>query len=45
MHLRDGIQTRATVRQSYLHRVETGAVRRDEAQLVIADRLDKLIDE
>lgn len=45
MHLRDGLQTHATVRQSYLHRVETGAVRRDEAQLVIADRLDVLIDE
>ncbi len=43
MHLRDGLQTRATVRQDYLHRVETGAVRRDETQLVIADRLDRLI--
>ena len=45
MHLRDGLQTRATVRRDYLHRVETGAVRRDEAQLIIADRLDRLIGE
>ena len=43
MHLRDGLQPRATVRQAYLHRVETGTVRRDEAQLAIADRLDALI--
>ncbi|MFC5384865.1 cell division protein ZapE [Aquamicrobium segne] len=45
MRLQDGLQIRATVRKNYLHRVETGAVRRDEAQLVIADRLDRLIDE
>lgn len=45
MHLRDGLQTRATVRQDYLHRVETGAVRRDDAQLIIADQLDRLIGE
>jgi cell division protein ZapE len=45
MHLRDGLQTRATVRQDYLHRVETGAVRRDDAQLIVADQLDRLIGE
>ena len=45
MHLRDGLQTRASVRQRYDHLVETGAVERDPAQERIADRLDRLIDE
>lgn len=44
MHLRDGIQTHATVRQRYDHLVESGAVVRDAEQLRIAARLDKLID-
>ena len=44
MHLRDGLQTHATVRQRYDHLVESGAVVRDAEQLRIAARLDKLID-
>ncbi|KRA00392.1 ATPase [Mesorhizobium sp. Root157] len=44
MHLRDGLQTHATVRQRYDHMVESGAVVRDAEQLRIAARLDKLID-
>ncbi|KQZ29554.1 ATPase [Mesorhizobium sp. Root552] len=44
MHLRDGLQTHATVRQRYDHLVESGAVVRDTEQLRIAARLDKLID-
>ncbi|SFT38894.1 cell division protein ZapE [Mesorhizobium sp. YR577] len=45
MHLRDGIQTRATVRQRYDHLAETGALERDPAQEVIVGALDRLIDE
>jgi cell division protein ZapE len=45
MHLRDGLQTHATVRQRYDHLVETGAIERDPAQERITAALDKLIDE
>ncbi|MEQ1936978.1 cell division protein ZapE [Mesorhizobium sp. CN5-321] len=45
MHLRDGLQTRATVRQRYDHLAETNAIARDAEQEKIADRLDRLIDE
>ena len=45
MHLRDGLQTHATVRQRYDHMVETGALERDAAQERIAAGLDRLIDE
>ncbi|CDX50133.1 conserved hypothetical protein [Mesorhizobium plurifarium] len=45
MHLRDGIQTHATVRQRYDHLVQSGAVERDPAQERIVTALDRLIDE
>ncbi|TIS58609.1 cell division protein ZapE [Mesorhizobium sp.] len=45
MHLRDGLQTHATVRQRYDHLVETGTIARDPAQERIAAALDRLIDE
>lgn len=45
MHLRDGLQTHATVRQRYDHLVDTGAVERDPAQERIAAALDRLTDE
>jgi cell division protein ZapE len=45
MHLRDGIQTRATVMQRYAHLAETGALQRDAAQEKVAAALDRLIDE
>jgi cell division protein ZapE len=45
MHLRDGIQTRATVRQRYDHLVETRAIARDSEQEGIVAALDRLIDE
>jgi cell division protein ZapE len=45
MHLRDGLQTHATVRQRYDHLVDTGAVERDPAQELIAAALDRLTDE
>jgi cell division protein ZapE len=45
MHLRDGIQTHATVAQRYAHAVETGAIARDPAQERIVAALDRLIDE
>ncbi len=45
MHLRDGLQTHATVMQRYRHLVETGQVTRDSAQERIGRALDKLIDE
>ncbi|MDX8432520.1 cell division protein ZapE [Mesorhizobium abyssinicae] len=45
MHLRDGLQTHATVRQRYDHLVETGAIARDPAQERIAAALDRLTDE
>lgn len=45
MHLRDGLQTHATVRQRYDHLVQGGAVERDPAQEHIVAALDRLIDE
>jgi cell division protein ZapE len=42
MHLRDGLQTHATVRQRYDHLVATGAIERDPAQEAIAAALDRL---
>jgi cell division protein ZapE len=45
MHLRDGLQTRATVRQRYDHQVSSTALERDPAQERIATELDQLIDE
>ena len=45
MHLRDGLQTHATVRQRYDHFVQGGAVERDPAQERIVAALDRLIDE
>ena len=45
MHLRDGLQTHATVRQRYDHLVETGAIERDPAQMRIAAALDRLTEE
>lgn len=45
MHLRDGLQTHATVRQRYDHLVDTGAIDRDPAQERIAAALDRLTSE
>lgn len=45
MHLRDGLQTHATVKQRYDHLVQSGAVERDPAQERIIAALDRLIDE
>ncbi|MGX9147365.1 cell division protein ZapE [Mesorhizobium sp. 128a] len=45
MHLRDGLQTHATVRQRYDHLVDTGAIERDPAQERTAAALDRLTDE
>lgn len=45
MHLRDGLQTHATVRQRYHHLVDTGAIERDPAQERIAAALDRLTSE
>jgi cell division protein ZapE len=45
MHLRDGLQTHATVRQRYDHLVDTGLIGRDPAQERITADLDRLIDE
>ncbi|MEW6630119.1 MAG: cell division protein ZapE [Pseudomonadota bacterium] len=45
MHLRDGLQTHATVRQRYDHLVSAGMVERDSAQERIAAALDRLTDE
>jgi cell division protein ZapE len=45
MHLRDGLQTHATVMQRYEHLVETAAIERDGAQERVAARLDRLIDD
>ena len=45
MHLRDGLETHATVRQRYDHLVDTGALARDPAQERIAGALDALIRE
>ncbi|TPL38802.1 cell division protein ZapE [Mesorhizobium sp. B2-4-6] len=45
MHLRDGIQTHATVRQRYDHLVQSGAVERDPAQERVVAALDRLTEE
>lgn len=45
MHLRDGLQTHATVRQRYDHLVDTGAIEHDPAQERIAAALDRLTSE
>ncbi len=45
MHLRDGLQTHATVRQRYDHLVTTGAIERDPAQERIVVALDRLTEE
>ena len=45
MHLRDGLQTHATVRQRYDRMVAAGDIARDPAQERIAAALDRLIDE
>lgn len=45
MHLRDGLQTHATVRQRYDHLVGTGSIARDAEQERIAGALDRLTDE
>ncbi|TPN82024.1 AFG1 family ATPase [Mesorhizobium sp. CU2] len=45
MHLRDGIQTHATVRQRYDHLVQSGAIERDPAQERIVVALDRLTEE
>jgi cell division protein ZapE len=44
MHLRDGIQPHATVRQRYDHLVATGVVSRDPAQENVVRALDRLLD-
>ncbi len=45
MHLRDGLEPHATVRQRYDHLVQTGQIGRDAAQERIAARLDRLIND
>ncbi|MCC6206002.1 MAG: AFG1 family ATPase [Hyphomicrobiales bacterium] len=45
MHLRDGLQPRATIRQRYDHLVGTGEIRSDPAQFPVVAALDGLIDE
>jgi cell division protein ZapE len=45
MHLRDGLQTHATVRQRYDHLAEAGTIDRDPAQERVVASLDRLIDE
>ncbi|MFI0845822.1 cell division protein ZapE [Mesorhizobium sp. IMUNJ 23232] len=44
MHLRDGLQPHATVRQRYDHLVATGVVSRDPAQENVVRALDRLLD-
>ena len=44
MHLRDGLQPHATVRQRYDHLVATGVVSRDTAQETVVRALDRLLD-
>jgi cell division protein ZapE len=45
MHLRDGLETHATVLQRYSHLVQTQAISRDPEQEKVARALDRLIDE
>ncbi len=45
MHLRDGIQTHASVAQRYAHLVESGGVVADSAQHRVVRSLDRLIDD
>ena len=45
MHLRDGLETHATVRQRYDHLVATGAITRDAMQERVASLLDRLLGE
>ncbi|MEZ5784166.1 MAG: cell division protein ZapE [Rhizobiaceae bacterium] len=45
MHIRDGLQPRATIAQRYQHLVEQGAIKRDPVQLRIVSALDRLSDE
>lgn len=45
MHLRDGLETHATVRQRYDHLVQAGQIERDATQERVAARLDRLINE
>lgn len=45
MHLRDGLETHATVRQRYDHLVASGAVLRDAEQERVVLLLDRLIEE
>ncbi|MBX3579167.1 MAG: AFG1 family ATPase [Rhizobiaceae bacterium] len=45
MHVRDGIQTHATVAGRYRHLVDTGAVEANPAQQRVAEALDRLIAE
>ena len=44
MHLRDGVQPHATVKQRYDHLVESGAISRDAEQEQVVDALDRLIE-
>jgi cell division protein ZapE len=44
MHLRDGLQPHATVKQRYDHLIETDAISRDRTQEQIVGALDRLID-
>ncbi len=45
MHLRDGIQPQASLRDRYGHLVERGEIADDPAQLVVVAALDRLIGE
>lgn len=45
MHLRDGLQPRATVAQRYQHLVDAGEITADAAQRRIVGALDRLIDD
>lgn len=45
MHLRDGLETHATVMQRYNHLVDGGTVSRDSAQERVVRALDRLIDD
>lgn len=45
MHLRDGIQTHATVAQRYRHLIDGGAIAEDAAQLGVVAALDRVNDD